>query len=86
MDEAVVALAHRGLFVTLKPGPFQGSDMQISVKTRSGRMLSVMTDTDIPALYEVVDLDAEIGQKKSLLGEKLPLAAMTELVFREVMR
>ena len=83
IDEAALAIAHRGIFVRLSPGPFKTSDRQLYVRTVSGRMLSILPDLDTPALFEVVDLDAMLGTRKGLLGDKLPLHSMVELVMRE---
>jgi hypothetical protein len=80
IDEAAIALAHRGIFVTIKPAPPPG-EMQIHVRCASGRLLSVMTDQSTPMLYEVVDLDHDGIQHT--LGKKMPLLAMAELVLKE---
>jgi hypothetical protein len=82
IDEAAVALAHRGLFVTIKLCQFRGR-LKIHVRCTDGRLLSVMTDLNTPVLYDVTVLDRVDQSHAGILGVKLPMLAMTELVMRE---
>jgi hypothetical protein len=82
IDDAAVALAHRGLFVTIKPCSHRGR-LKIHVRCASGRLLAVMTDLNTPMLYDVTVLDRVDQSHAGMLGVKLPLLAMTELVLRE---
>jgi hypothetical protein len=82
VDEAAVALAHRGLFVTIKPCTYRGR-LKIHVRCADGRLLAVMPDLNTPVLYDVTVLDRVDQSHAGMLGVKMPLLAMAELVLRE---
>jgi hypothetical protein len=67
--------AFDGVSGELVPGPFEDSDMQLSLTTPNGLAVSVLPDVDVPALYELVRMDSF-----SLLGDKLSSGRVLELL------
>jgi len=67
--------AFDGISGGLVPGPFEDSDMQLSLTMPNGLAVSVLPDVDVPALYELVRMDSF-----SLLGDKLSSDRVLELL------
>ena len=67
--------AFDGVTGELVPGPFEDSDMQLSLTMPNGLAVSVLPDVDVPALYELVRMDSF-----SLLGDKLSSDRVLELL------
>lgn len=67
--------AFDGVSGELVPGPFEDSDMQLSLTMPNGLAVSVLPDVDVPALYELVRMDSF-----SLLGDKLSSDRVLELL------
>lgn len=59
----------------LVPGPFEDSDLQLSITLPNGLAVSVLPDIDVPALFEVVRTD-----RFMLLGDKLSSDRVLELL------
>jgi hypothetical protein len=60
----------------LLPGPFGESDMQLSIGMSNGVQLSVLPDSDVPAMFEVVRLDGPSPE----LTDKLSIDAVVDAV------
>jgi hypothetical protein len=70
-----IVSAFEGVKGDLVPGPFEDSDMQLSLTMPNGLAVSVLPDVDVPALYEVVRMDSF-----GLLGDKLSSDRVLELL------
>jgi hypothetical protein len=76
LQQLVEALHQAGAEASTVRGPFPDSEQQLSLRLANGISVSVMTDIDTPALYEVVSFD----ESMRVLGEKLTLPMTVELI------
>lgn len=62
----------------LVPVPFDGSDAQLALTLPNGAPISILPDVDVPAMYEIVRLDA-----MALVGDKLTSDRVIDLLMEE---
>jgi hypothetical protein len=78
VTRAVTAALGQSIDGELVPGPFAGSDMQLTVRLANGLQCSVLPDADMSALYEVVSFEAQ----GDVLHDKLSTQAVVECLAR----
>ncbi len=81
IDDAAVALAHRGLFVTIRPG---SGGPYVAVRLAGGSIV-IRQDPTVASLYSA-ELSVDGLGVTRRIGDRLPLLVMVELVLHKALK